>query len=406
MPLLRKPWFLAVVSVWVIASCGGENLDPTTSGPAVTATTSLPSTTTSDAAPTTTYQSRPWTEEPIRFTSDGNELFGVLTLPSGPGPHPAIVIVHGSGQDGVASRSYTDHARTWAGSGYAALRYDPPGVGESAGTSSYQSLEMRTDEVEAAVRFLQSRPDIASDRVGLWGESQGGWVIAMAAADYPQDVAFIVSVSGSGVSVAEQQIYNVEAESRAAGLSEEDIAKAVLFSRLLIDWQLVEPRYRQANEDASGVLGSGPWEAFTSLVYEPGDLTSAENLQAGIALLASIQNEPWAEFLRLRQLYIPALQSIPPEQAAMLKLVTGPDLTRNPGDAMTRVRCPVLAFFGEDDLVQPTEQSAALYARYLTEAGNLNIEIVVIPGVGHNIDLSIAAYAEAMTDWLDGLFVG
>jgi len=65
-------------------------------------------------------------------------------------------------------------------------------------------------------------------------------------------------VSGSGVSVAEQQIYNIEAESRAAGLSEHDIAKAVLFGRLLIDWQLVEPLYRQANEDAARDLAAVP----------------------------------------------------------------------------------------------------------------------------------------------------
>jgi pimeloyl-ACP methyl ester carboxylesterase len=211
-------------------------------------------------------------------------------------------------------------------------------------------------------------------------------------------------VSGSGVSVAEQQIYNIEAESRAAGLSEQDIAKAVLFGRLLIDWQLVDPLYRPANEDAARDLGSGPWDLFAPLVYEPGGLTAAENLQAGIAVLESIQDEPWAEFLRLRELYIPALQSIPPEQAAFIKALTGPDLIRNPEDAMTRVLCPVLAFFGEDDVVQPTERSAALFAQYLTEAGNLDFEIVVIPGVGHSIDLSMAPYAGAMSDWLGGLF--
>ena len=53
---------------------------------------------------------------------------------------------------------------------------------------------------------------------------------------------------------------------------------------------------------------------------------------------------------------------------------------------------------------QPTERSAALYAQYLTEAGNPDFEIVVIPGVGHSIDLSTAGYASAMSDWLGSLF--
>lgn len=370
-----------LVLLWLVAACGDGQQGAATSA-----------------------SSAQWVEEDLTFTFDGDELFGVLTLPSGQGPHPAIVIVRGSGQGGVSSQYLTDHARAFAENGFAALRYDPPGVGRSTGTSRYQTLQTRVEEVMAAVVWLQSRPDIATDRVGLWGESQGGWVIAMAAADHPEDVAFMISVSGSGVSVAEQQIYNIEAESRAAGLSEQQVAMAVLFGRLLIDWQVVEPLYRRVNEDAMGDLGSGPWDLFAPLVYEPGALTAAENLQAGIAILESVQDEPWAEFLRLRELYIPALQSIPPEQAAFLKAVTGPDLIRSPRDAMARVLCPVLAFFGEDDVVQPTERSAALYAQYLAEAGNQDFEIVVIPGVGHSIDLSMAPYAGALSDWLGGLF--
>jgi len=56
-------------------------------------------------------------------------------------------------------------------------------------------------------------------------------------------VAFLISVSGSGVSVADQRVWGVETQSRAAGLSETDVAKAVLFARLLIDLQLSKPVY-------------------------------------------------------------------------------------------------------------------------------------------------------------------
>ena len=122
------------------------------------------------------------------------------------------------------------------GNGFAVLRYDPPGVGQSTGESGFQSLDNRTEEAMAALQYLQSRSDIRRDRVGLWGVSQGSWVIAMAAAAFPQDVAFIISVSGSGVGVAEQQVHSIEAQSEAAQMSEQDTTKAVLFGRLLIDW--------------------------------------------------------------------------------------------------------------------------------------------------------------------------
>jgi len=356
----------------------------------------------------TPSSSRPWIEEEVTFTFGQNELYGILTLPTSEGPYPAIALIEGAVnpstgvRSGVSSRYLTDNARKMVRNGFAVLRHDPPGVGRSTG-ESVESLDWRAEEAVAALQYLQARPDIRSDQVGLWGESQGGWVIAMAAAASPQDVAFIISISGSGVPVAEQQVYSIEAQSKAAGMSEEDITKAVLFGRLLVDWQLANPVYRQVNEAEAQALGQGPWTSFMASVYEPGEITPAEGLQEGIEILKSIRDEPWAEFLYLKRVYIPLLESIPPEQAAAVKAMAGQTLLNDPKEYLTRVSCPALAFFGEDDLLQPTEKSAALYEQYLTQAGNEDFKIVVIPGVGHSISPSTPAYWEALSDWLDHL---
>lgn len=280
----------------------------------------------------------------------------------------------------------------------------PPGVGQSRGERGIESLDSRTEEAVAALHYLQSRTDIRPDRVGLWADSQGAWIIAMAAAGFPQDVAFIISVSGSAVPVAEQQVYSIQAQSEAAGMSEEDITKAVLFGRLLIDWQLVNPIYREANEAEAQALGDGPWTSFMALVYEPGEIAPAEGLQIGINILKSIQDEPWARFLYLKQVYLPQLESIPAEQVEALRAIAGQSMLNDPEEYLTRVHCPVLAFFGEADLLQPTERSAALYEQFLNEAGNEHFEIVVIPSVGHSITLSMPAYRETLSDWLDHLY--
>ena len=362
------------------------------------------------SAPTPTpASSAPWIEEEVTFPYGPNELYGILTVPAGEGPYPAIVLVSGAAdtstrlRDGVSARLHTDHARKMALRGFAVLRYDPPGVGRSEGEAGVESLDMRAEEALAALHYLQSRSDMQPDRVGLWGVSQGGWVIAMAAAAFPQDVAFIISVSGSGVSVAEQQVYSIEAQSRAAGMSEEEIVKGVLLGRLLIDWQLVDPLYRSVNEEAAQGLGDGPWNRFMALVYEPGAGTLAEGLERGIEVLQSVQDEPWAEFVYLKELYIPLLQSIPPEQVEAAKALAGQSLLEDPKQSLPGVRCPVLAIFGEDDLLQPTAKSAALYEEYLTAGGNEQFKIVVIPGVGHSLGGFVPAYWDALNDWLDHL---
>jgi pimeloyl-ACP methyl ester carboxylesterase len=354
--------------------------------------------------------SRAWIEERVTFTFGQNTLFGILTLPTSPGPYPAVVLISGSVststgvRQGVSLSYHVNHARKIALNGFAVLRYDPPGVGQSTGEAGFESLEYRSEEVVAALHYLQSRSDIQRDQVGLWGVSQGGWVIAMAAAQYQQDVAFIISVSGSGVSVAEQQIYSIQAQSEAAGMSEEDINKAVLFGRMLIDWQLNSPIYQDVNEVDEQVLGEGPWTDFKTLVYEPGEITPIEGLQSGIEILKSVQDEYWAKFLYLKELYIPQLESIPPEYIAALKEQVGQNLLNDPKEYLTRVRCPVLAVFGEEDLVQPTERSTTLYEQYLAEAGNEYFEIVVIPDVGHSIGVSKDGYWEVLSDWLDALY--
>jgi len=350
-----------------------------------------------------------WEEDAVKFSFGDETLVGVLTLPRTSGPYPAVVLVSGSvspvsGQrSGISDSYFIDHARAMARDGYAVLRYDPPGIGESGGEAGVESLESRVEEAMAAHRYLQSRPDIQHNRVGMWGVSQGAWVIALAAAEYPDEVAFIISISGAGVSVAEQQVYSIKAQSKAAGFSEEDISKAALVGRLLIDWQLESPVYENENREVTMQLGSGPWDDFMDLVYQPGDLTPAEGLAEGIRVMKIIQQETWARYLYLDTVYIPQLESVPPEQAAQVKAIMGPTLLSDPADYLVRVTVPVLAVFGEGDVLQPTEISASLFKQYLEQAGNENYTIVVIPSTGHTIYLSIPEYRKALTSWLEAL---
>jgi pimeloyl-ACP methyl ester carboxylesterase len=202
-------------------------------------------------------------------------------------------------------------------------------------------IEAHRDEAIAALHRVQRLPAIRAHDVGLWGISQEAWIISMAAADQPDDVAFIIPVSGAGISVAEQQVWGIESQSRAAGLTPDDVERATLFGRLLVDWQLAEA------------------------------------------------------------LYLPTLRSIPPEQIERLEAVAEQTLLTDPSDHLTRVTSPVLAFFGEDDIVQPTDRSAELYAQYLDEAGNEDVTIVILPGVGHDITPSSPGYWEQLAQWLD-----
>lgn len=356
-----------------------------------------------------------WVEEDVEFAFGVEMLHGVVTRPTDDASHPAVVLVAGSGgapgdPEGVLTPWFIDHSHRLALEGFAVLRYDPPGVGQSTGRRGLPSLEVRTAETAAAVSYLRTSPVVDADRVGLLGVSQGGWVIAMVAAQYPDEVAFVISVVGSGQSVAEQQVYGIQAQSAAAGLSDDDVTKAVLFGRLLIDWQLTEPMFHDVNVADADALGAGPWTNLMAIVYDVGETDPVEALGAGIRIMESVQDEPWAEALYLRDLYIPQFESIPaditPEQLAVVQAAVSETLTLDPSDALTELRAPVLAFFGADDVVVDSRTSAERYRQYLADAGNDDVTIVVLPDVGHGITIATPGYWNTLSDWLVTRFIG
>jgi dienelactone hydrolase len=145
-----------------------------------------------------------WRDEEVSFEGPGAHLSGTLCLPTRKGPHPALVVVHGSGpQTRDDTWAMTDR---FARAGIACLAYDKRGSGKSTGDWHNAGFDVLADDVLAAVEFLRGRPDIRSDMIGLWGVSQAGWVIPLAASK-SNHIAFCIPVSGAGVCPADQELW-------------------------------------------------------------------------------------------------------------------------------------------------------------------------------------------------------
>ncbi len=343
-------------------------------------------------------------EEEVVFQSGENEINGILALPPTAGPHPAIILLHGSDRGDGDTPYHRVHSDQFNQSGFAVLRYDSPGAGKSTGSTAFETFEYRTREAIAAVKYLQSRVDITADRVGLWGISQGGWICQMAAAEY-DSVAFIIPVSGPGVTVPEQEVYRVEMQSRAAGFNEDNVSKAVLMRRLIVDIAMLEPVFREINQDDGARLGSGPWNELIDLVYPPAPLDPATELDRDIRIFDAVKEESWSEFLYVDKI-LSMLEGLPPEHWEASKRQIRYIMDVDPVDYLPRVHCPVLAIFGGADTVIPVEKSVTLYEQYLHEAGNEHFVIKVIPNANHNIKIDgefAPSYFSTISDWLENL---
>lgn len=338
-------------------------------------------------------------EIPVEFSDGKTQLHGILTLPGRQGTWPAVVLLHGS--DRGAELAYEKYARELVKSGYAILRYDSPGKGLSTGTTFGETFESRVDEALAAVEFLESRQDIQTGAIGLWGISQGGWICQMAAAQ-SEKVAYIIPISGPGVSVPEQEAFRVEAESRAAAFTETDILKAVLIRRLLLDELLTVPLYQALNEKDAKELGEGPWNDLLPLVYGQEPVEPAVELKSLIRILESIHQESWSAYIGTQQV-VPMLQSLPPEAFESVKKQMESSLLFDPAEHLARIKVPVLAIFGSDDTSVPVDKSISIYRESFLKAGNMDLTVEVFQGADHQIRVNEDAapgYYTTMIEWL------
>ena len=136
--------------------------------------------------------------EEVRISARDTGLDGTVLAPRELGRHPAVVFVHGAGRGSRVA--LIDQAEYLARAGIVTLVYDKRTVEYSFANRDFDLL---ADDALAAVGLLRERPDVNPDRVGLWGVSEGGWVVPIAVTR-SSDVAFVILVSAPNVSPQSQ----------------------------------------------------------------------------------------------------------------------------------------------------------------------------------------------------------
>ena len=284
------------------------------------------------------HASLPAREEEVSFRNGDVPLSGTLVLPETRGPHPAIIVLGGSGW---RTRGQVIHvARRLAPRGIATLVFDKRSYGRSGGSQPYSFAAVARDAI-AAVHELQQHPAIDPRQIGLYGVSRGGWHAPLAAS-MSNDVAFLVLFVAPAVTPVQQETHRVEHTMRADGYSEEDIGDAVDFMR---------------NKFHYAFTGEG-WDIYSALKTK-GRKNGWDSYVGGAD---SKDSRAW-EWMRMNMRYDP----IP---------------------ALEKVTCPVLALFGELDRNVLPRVNKPLWETALRRAGNRDFKLVVVPRANHGLRLA------------------
>jgi pimeloyl-ACP methyl ester carboxylesterase len=193
-------------------------------------------------------------------------------------------------------------------------------------------LELQADDAMSALAELRSRDDIDPARIGLWGFSQGAWVAPLVAGR-STDIAFLVLIASTGVSPAEQMLYGVAKQARAAGVTDANVDRIVALRRIVDEWRQGRVARERAQDAVDEVAG-----------------------------------EPWFEHGWVRRTRGDGIW---------------PNMDLDTEALFSQVRVPVLLFYGEDDEWQPIDLSIATWERAARRADNRDVTVVRLNGTAH-----------------------
>jgi alpha-beta hydrolase superfamily lysophospholipase len=161
----------------------------------------------------------------VSFTCNGARLAGTLFLPLARGRHPAVVWLHGSGDQ--PRLKYGQLVASYVEDGIAFFSYDKRGAGQSEGRCCPDvqgRFNLVTSDAVGAITAVRAAPDVDGGRVGFLGASAAGW-IAPRATEQSGHVRF-VAIASPGV-LQHSIVARFEQEAEDDGRSAEEIAREI-----------------------------------------------------------------------------------------------------------------------------------------------------------------------------------
>jgi len=297
----------------------------------------------------------PYKAEEVALTSGTVKLSGTLTIPEGPGPFPAVIMITGSGTQNrdeevfgfKVFRLIADHLTR---QGIAVLRCDDRGLGSQAGFGLDTSADFASDVV-AQGAFLRGRPEIDPRRVGLFGHSEGGIIAPMANQKSP--FTFMVLMAGTAVKGEDVLLEQIGLIARADGSSEAEIAQSLSLQKRV--YKLMGTP--EGEKEIASVFADQARRGLEKMPPEQKKaITDPEAYVQNVAKAQTMAfNSPWFRYF----------------------------LAYDPAPALAAVKCPVLALFGEKDMQVAAKQNLPVMEQAFKKGGNRDATLKVLPDANH-----------------------
>lgn len=295
----------------------------------------------------------PYDEEEVAYVNkrDGVKLAGTLTLPRSQGPHPAVILITGSGSqdrdESVAGhRPFLVLADHLTRNGIAVLRVDDRGTGGSTLGSLKATSDNFAGDVLAGIEYLKDRKEINAKEIGLIGHSEGGMIAPMAATR-SNDVAFIVLLAGPG-----------------------QTGEEVIISQ-----------NQQGLKGLDPLLAAQAMKAVRSILNVA--KSNANDADARKQIIDALEKQLASMSDSEKEAFAPIEKAIRQQIEMMLNPWYRYFLAYDPRPTLEKVGVPVLALNGENDTQVPAKLNLDLIEAALKAGKNKDFTIMSFPKLNH-----------------------
>jgi len=208
-------------------------------------------------------------KERVQFVSNGLELAGVLQLPDGLKKgerRAAFLVLHGFGSNKDGGNVVTV-SNLLTGLGYATLRFDMRGCGDSQGARGRTICLEQVEDTRAALDYLSRNENVDTRRIGVIGHSFGA-AVAVYAAGVDSRIAACVSAGGwgNGVKKFRKQHESPEAWAKFQGMLEEGRRRKARGETMMVPrYDIVPIRPELRHNLAPGSILEFPFDVVESM---------------------------------------------------------------------------------------------------------------------------------------------
>jgi pimeloyl-ACP methyl ester carboxylesterase len=259
-------------------------------------------------------------------------------------PRATILLVHGNDAE---TREMGFIIPFFACNGINVLSYDQRGTGDSRGNWFLNGPIQRAQDAAAIYDAFRGDRHVDSQRIGVWGFSNGGWTAPIVAVQRP--LAFMILKSAPAESLKSNIDYEVVQLMRHHGQGEAATRHALAL------WQSVE----------AALDGTGSWKDAKRTYDE-----------------ATAQ--PWFAYSLMPKMPVPPTASL---EDGFRRAIS-----YDPTQKLQRVRVPTLAIYGALDHNVDAASSSARMRRYFKAAGMRDFTMHVYPRAGHLLIVSNTGY--------------